>query len=89
MDDGIKGITLIISVLLISLFFFVYLIKELAVVFFLISLVLIPLLGYTFVVLITTKWDNYKAIKDWQKVEEIKKIRPPGIDNIIQEQKKP
>jgi len=89
MDDGLKGIILIIVVLLISLFFFVYIIKELVVVFLLIAMVLIPLLGYTCLAVITTKWDNYKATKEWQKVEEIKQIRPPAVGSILESEKKP
>jgi hypothetical protein len=37
---------------------------------------------------ITTKWDNYKATKEWAEVEEIKKISPPTVDSILEEQKK-
>jgi len=87
MDDGISAIILIISVLSISLFVFTYLFEELIVVFLLISIVLIPLLVYTCLVVITTKWDRYRATEEWGEVEEIKKIQPSNVDNILQEQK--
>jgi hypothetical protein len=89
MDDGIKSIFLIISVLFISLFFFVYVFRELILVFFLISLTLIPLLVYTCLLVITNKWDTYTLIKDWDQVEKIKKIQTPRVDLTIKEQKKP
>lgn len=89
MDDGLKGIILILAVLAISLFFFVYVIKELVVVFLLIAMILIPLLGYTCLVVITTKWDNYKVAKEWQKVEEIKQISPPTVESVPETEKKP
>jgi hypothetical protein len=88
MDDGIKSIFLIISVLFISLFFFVYVFRELILVFFLISLTLIPLLVYTCLLVITSKWDTYTLIKDWDQVEKIKKIQTPRVDLTIKEQKK-
>lgn len=89
MDDGIKSIFLIISVLFISLFFFVYVFRELILVFFLISLTLIPLLVYTCLLVITNKWDTYTLIKEWNQVEKIKKIQTPPVDVTLQEQKKP
>jgi hypothetical protein len=88
MDDGIKSIFLIISVLFISLFFFVYVFRELILVFFLISLTLIPLLVYTCLLVITNKWDTYTLIKEWDQVEKIKKIQMPPVDVTLQEQKK-
>jgi len=88
MDDGIKAIILIISVLAISLFFFTYLLEELIAVFFIISIVLIPLLFYTCLLVIAIKWDKYRSTKEWNEVEEIKKIRSPTVDIILQEQKK-
>lgn len=87
MDDGIKTIILIVSVLLISLFFFVYVIEELFLVFLLIAIVLLTLLVYNCVMMITIRWDHHKTIKEWDEVEEIKKIRPTTVDHIIQEQK--
>jgi hypothetical protein len=36
---------------------------------------------------VTTKWDKYRATKEWDKVEEIKKIQPPSVDRLVQEQK--
>jgi hypothetical protein len=36
---------------------------------------------------ITTKWDKYRATKEWNKVEEIKKIQPSNVDLLLQEQK--
>ena len=88
MDDGIKAIIIMILVLFISLFFFVILIKELIVVFVLILIILTFLLVYTCLMVVTTKWDTYKATKEWAEVEEIKKISPPTVDSILQEQKK-
>ena len=88
MDDGIKTIFLIIAVLLISFFFFVYVIKELSLVFLLIAIVLLTLLTYNCVMMITTRWDYHKTTKEWDRVEEIKKIRPTTVDSIIEEQQK-
>jgi hypothetical protein len=82
-----KSILLIISVLFISLFFFVYIFEYLVLVFFLISLTLIPILVYTCILVLTNNWDTYKAIKEWKQVENIKKIRTPTVDHILQEQK--
>jgi hypothetical protein len=80
MDDGIIGIIIIIAVLLISLLFFVILIEPLFIVFILIAIVLFFLLGYTSLLVITTKVDAYKIKKDWEKVEDIKKIKPPSLE---------
>lgn len=80
MEDGIKAIIVIIVVLLISLFFFVILIEELFIVFLLISLVLIILLAYTILLIFTTNLDKHKMKKDWEKVEELKKIKPPSVE---------
>jgi len=88
MDDGIKTIFLIIAVLLISFFFFVYVIKELSLVFLLIAIVLLTLLAYNCMMMITTRWDYHTTTKEWDQVEEIKKIRPTTVDTIIEEQKK-
>ncbi|MFA5101617.1 MAG: hypothetical protein WC525_00535 [Candidatus Thermoplasmatota archaeon] len=88
MDDGIKTILLIIAVLLISLFFFVYVIKELSLVFLLIAIVLLTLLAYNCMMMVTTRWDSHKTTKEWDQVEELKKIQPTTVDTIIEEQKK-
>ncbi len=88
MDDGINAVILIISVILISMFFFVYLFDGLLVVFFIILIVLIPLLIYTCVLVVSTNWDKRKTTKEWQEVENIKKIQPPAIEMIPKEQKK-
>jgi hypothetical protein len=75
MEDGISAIILIITVLLISMFFFAYLIEELFLVFLLIAIVLISLLFYTCTLVITTKMDKYRVQKEWKKVEELEKIQ--------------
>ena len=75
MDDGITAIILIISVFLISFFFFVILIPQLFLVFLLIAIVLLFLLLYTCVLVLTTKVDKNKIQKDWEKVEELEKIK--------------
>jgi hypothetical protein len=80
MDDGINAIIIIIAVFFISLFFFVFLIEELVIVFLLISIVLIFLFIYTVILVFTTKIDKYKVKKDWEKVEEMKKIKPPSLE---------
>lgn len=85
MDDGISAIILIISVLLISLFYFTYLGLILAIL--LISIVLIFLLVYTCLMVITTKWDRYRRMKEWDFLEKMEKIRSPNTDIILQEQK--
>jgi L-asparagine transporter-like permease len=87
MDDGINAIALILAVLAISLFFFVYLFEELELVFLLILIVLVPLLIYTCLVVVSTKWDRYRTSKDWHNVEEIKKITQSPIENLIKEEK--
>jgi hypothetical protein len=83
MDDGIGAIILVISVLLISLFFFTYLIEELIVVFLLISITLVPLFAYICLVVIATKWDKYKLMKEWDEFEEIK----TNVNITLDEQK--
>lgn len=83
-----NAIILIIAVILISLFFFVYLFDGLIVVFFIILIVLLPLLAYTCVLVVSTNYDKRKAIKEWQKVEQIKKIQPPQIETTAKEQQK-
>lgn len=88
MDDGINAIILIISVILISMFFFVYIFEGLLVVFFIILIVLIPLLVYTCVLVVSTNWDKRKTTKEWQEVENIKKIQPPAIEMTLKEEKK-
>jgi|WetSurMetagenome_2_1015567.scaffolds.fasta_scaffold08964_3 hypothetical protein len=76
MDDGIIAIILIISVLSISLFIYTYLADEgLFMGILLISIVLIPLLAYECLVVIATKWDKYKEMKEWEKLEEMEKIQ--------------
>jgi putative effector of murein hydrolase len=75
MDDGIIAIILIISVLSISLFFFAYFFEGLIVVFLLISIVLIPLLIYTCLFVIATKWDRYRRMKEWDFLDKMEKIR--------------
>ena len=75
MEDGIGAIIVIITVLLVSMFFFAYLIVELFLVFLLIAIVLISLLVYTCTLVITTKWDKHRVQKEWEKVEELEKIQ--------------
>ena len=88
MDDGIIALILIISVLSISLFVFTYLFEGLIVVFLLISIVLISLLVYTCLMVIVTKWDRYRRMKEWDLLGEMEKIQPANVDIIVQEQKK-
>lgn len=64
MDDGIGAIVLILTVLALSFFFFIYLIEELYLVFIIITLIMIPILGYACLLTISTKWDKHRAIKD-------------------------
>ena len=37
---------------------------------------------------VTTKWDKYRATKEWDVLEEMEKIQPPTVDIILQEQRK-
>jgi len=87
MDDGINAIILIISVLSISLFVFIYLFEGLIVVVLPISIILIFLFVYTCLMVITTKWDKYRRMKEWNFLEDMEKIQPPNVDSIPQEQK--
>lgn len=87
MDDGINAIVLILLVIAISFFFFVYLFEALELVFLLIVIVLIPLLIYTCLVVVSTKWDKYRIRKDWRNVEEIKKIRQTSINSLVKDEK--
>jgi hypothetical protein len=87
MDDGINAIVLILIVIAISLFFFVYFFEGLLLVFLLILIVLIPLLIYTCLVVVATKWDKYRTSKEWRNVEEIKKIRQSPIETLVKDDK--
>ena len=87
MDDGINAIILIISVLSISIFVFTYLFEGLFVVILPISIVLIFLFVYTCLMVITSKWDKYRRMKEWNFLEDMEKIQPPNVDSIPQEQK--
>ena len=88
MDEGIIAIILIISVLSISLFVYTYLADEgLIVVILLISIILISLLVYTCLMVIVTKWDRYRRMKEWDLLGEMEKIKPANVDIILQEQK--
>jgi uncharacterized SAM-binding protein YcdF (DUF218 family) len=80
MDQGINAIILILVTLSISLFVFIFLFEGLILVFILISITLIPLLAYTCLVVITTRWTKYTVMKEWDEYEEIKKIQPPFIE---------
>lgn len=75
MDDGIAAIVLIVTVFFISLFFFVYFFESLIVVFLIISMVLIPLLVYTCLFVIITRWDKHKRMKEWDFLDKMEKIR--------------
>jgi len=76
MDDGIKAILLLLSVIAITFFVYVYLAdKGIRIVIFIILLVLISMLIYTCLVVITTKWDNYKTMKEWNQFEALEKRR--------------
>ncbi len=88
MDDGVLAIILIISVVILSFFVFTYVFEGLFVVFLIILIVLLPMLAYTCILAITTKWDKHRATKEWGQVEEIKRIQPSTVDMIQQEQKK-
>jgi len=76
MDDGISAIIIILLTLAISLCIYIYTGDTgLFVVIFLISIILISLLIYTCLIVISTKWDKYKVKKEWEKLEEMKKIK--------------
>ena len=78
MDDGIGAIALILSVMFVSLFFFTYLIKELVLVFLVVSIVLIPIYVYTCLIVIAAKGDKNKVTKEWEEYEALRKIQPPS-----------
>jgi uncharacterized SAM-binding protein YcdF (DUF218 family) len=80
MDEGINAIILILVTLAISLFIFIYLFEGLITVFLLISIALIPLLVYTCLLVITTRWNKYRIMKEWDEYEKIKKIQPPFFE---------
>jgi hypothetical protein len=76
MDDGIKAILLLLSVISITLFVYAYLADQgILVVILIILLVLVSMLIYTCLVVITTKWDNYKTMKEWNNFEALEKRR--------------
>lgn len=75
MDDGIKSILLIISVLLASFFFFVIYFEGLYYVFLVILTILSILLLYTCVMVITSKLDTHKVVQQWNEFEEMEKVK--------------
>ena len=75
MDDGIAAIIIIISVLSISLFLYTFFADEgLIVVILIISIVLTSLLVYTCLLVIATKWDRYRRMKELDFLEEMEKM---------------
>ena len=75
MDDGIKAILLIISVLLLSYFFFIMYFEGLHYVFLVILTILSFLLLYTCVMVLVSKLDKHKAVREWNEFEEMEKIK--------------
>lgn len=75
MDDGLKAILLIISVLLLSYFFFVMYFEGLYYVFLVILTILSFLLLYTCIMVIASKLDKHKVVRQWNEFEEMEKIK--------------